>query len=348
MSTRKVADRSARCKSISVEEYDHLIALDWSKSTMAIARLTRHTTEPVVIEQEADLKELKVYLANLHGKKLLTFEETTTAHWLYVELHDCVDRIVICDPYRNRLLVEGPKTDKIDARKLCLLLKAGLLKEVYHSLENDYQLRTLMSAYDDVVKAGVRLLNQRSAFSLADGGASDTKAARFVCTHLETGIRWYEETRLAYRALFAQLRRRDVRIRRLTAVPGIADISATKIVARVIDARRFPRASHYLSYCGLIKHARISGGRFYGRKRPRYCRGLKAVYKSAALAALRGNNPVREYYDHLIKKGVAEHNARHAVARLLARMSYGILKTQTPYQPYLWRRRQNRSDLHTA
>lgn len=33
--------------------------------------------------------------------------------------------------YRNRLLNEGPKADPIDAAKLCLLLKAGLLKEVY-------------------------------------------------------------------------------------------------------------------------------------------------------------------------------------------------------------------------
>jgi transposase len=341
----KVPVRSARCKSLPTEEYDHLVAIDWSKATMAIARLTKQMREPVVIETRADLEELKVYLATLRGRTLLTFEETTTAHWLYVELHDSVERILICDPYRNRLLVEGPKTDKIDARKLCLLLKAGLLKEVYHSLEEDYHLRKIVSAYDDVVKAGVRLLNQRSAFSLADGGASETEEAHFVCKHLETGIAWYEETKLAYAALFAQLRRNDVRIRRLTALPGIADIFATKIVARVIDARRFPNAAHYLSYCGLIKHARTSGGRLYGRKSPRYCRTLKAVYKSAAMAALQGNNPMREYYNHLTGKGVAEHNARHAVARMLARISYGILKTATPYQPYLWRDRTKRAEI---
>ena len=40
---------------------------------------------------------------------------------------DDLDRIVICDPYRNRLLSEGPKTDKIDANKLYLPVSAGLL-----------------------------------------------------------------------------------------------------------------------------------------------------------------------------------------------------------------------------
>ena len=45
------------------------------------------------------------------------------------------NRFVICDPRRNKLLSEGPKTDKIDAAKLVQLLKAGLVKEVYHSTD---------------------------------------------------------------------------------------------------------------------------------------------------------------------------------------------------------------------
>ena len=50
-----------------------------------------------------------------------------------------------------------------------------------------------------------------------------------------------------------------------------------------------------------------------------------------------GNNPIREYYDSLISKGVAAHNARNAVARYIARISYGILKSGEKYQPYRWR-----------
>jgi len=46
------------------------------------------------------------------------------------------------------LLSEGPQNDKIDAVKLCQLLRAGLLKEIYHSLEEDYHLRKLVSAYE--------------------------------------------------------------------------------------------------------------------------------------------------------------------------------------------------------
>lgn len=94
---------------------------------MAVAHMTKRSKQPQVFERRSDLRELKEYLASLKGRKILALEETTTAQWLYLELVDHVDRIVICDPFRNRLLSDGPKTDKIDAGKLCQLLRAGLL-----------------------------------------------------------------------------------------------------------------------------------------------------------------------------------------------------------------------------
>jgi hypothetical protein len=105
----------------------------------------------------SDIVEMRVYLKKLKGSKILVIEETTTSRWLYTELRDYVDRMVICDPYRNKLLNDGPKTDKIDAAKLVHLLKAGLIKEVYHSADKFLYLRRSVSGYEDLVKAGVRL-----------------------------------------------------------------------------------------------------------------------------------------------------------------------------------------------
>ncbi|MFA5806263.1 MAG: hypothetical protein WC879_16645 [Melioribacteraceae bacterium] len=85
-----------------------------------------------------------------------------------MELYNYAEKIFICDPYRNRLLSDGPKTDKIDAGKLCKLLKNGMMKEVYHSTNELYELRKLVSYYDDEVRAGVRLLNQKSALYRAE------------------------------------------------------------------------------------------------------------------------------------------------------------------------------------
>jgi hypothetical protein len=204
---------------------------------------------------------------------------------------------------------------------------------VFHSLSGIYELRRLVSAYDDVVKAGVRVLNQKS--SLAQGHFDSGKYAPFILERMNKSIELYQHSKGDYERKFEEVSRRNKLVRNLLEVNGIGVIGAVKIVAFVVDARRFPRAAHYLSYCGLIKHEKLSGGRSYGRRTPRFNHALKAVYKLAAMAIISGkDNPLRQYYESLIANGVAEHNARQALARYLARLTYGMLKTGTRYQPY--------------
>lgn len=329
----------------SLMEYDHFIALDWSKSTMAIARLTIHRTNPKLIEVPSDIKELKVYLKRLTGKKILTFEETTTSQWLYVELLDYVERIVICDPYRNRLLGDGPKNDKIDAGKLAILLKGGLLKEIFHTTDKIYKLRKYVSAYDDLIKYGVRLLNQKSAIYLSQGLSSRKEVIRkepitkFIIGKIDKAIEVYEESKYQYKELFKKLSRQNKLINNQLTIPGIGEVFAVKIVSTVVDARRFKSAGHYLVYCGLVKHDKLSGGKSYGKRKPRCNRNMKAIYKMAALASIRSNSPIKDYFEYLLNKGLPEHNARNAVARYIAKVSFGMMKNQEKYQPYKSRRK---------
>ena len=49
--------------------YDHYIAVDWAQNNMAIGRMTKESPQVKVIDVPADLKELKLYLSRLHGKK---------------------------------------------------------------------------------------------------------------------------------------------------------------------------------------------------------------------------------------------------------------------------------------
>ncbi|MDE0118793.1 MAG: transposase, partial [Bdellovibrionales bacterium] len=162
--------------------YEHYIALDWSKSNMAIARITKKGKKAYVEDIPSNISYLKDYLKNLKGKKILTFEESTSSQWLYSELKSCVSKLLVCDPYRNHLLSEGAKNDKIDATKLVYLNKAGLLKEVYHSGDDFIDLRKLVSGYNDVVKSLVRLKNQR--FSVFQSVGLDHKTDEFSSTNI--------------------------------------------------------------------------------------------------------------------------------------------------------------------
>lgn len=323
--------------------YDHYIAIDWSIENMAIARMTKKSNKITVIDVPSDSVELQTYLKNLKGSKILAIEETTTSQWLYTELKDYVDKIVICDPHRNKLLNEGAKTDKIDASKLVQLLKAGLMKEVYHSADKFLYLRRVVSGYEDLVKAGVRLKNQRYALLRAcgkngyekEGIKLENQGEQFVLECLDRQIKAYEEEKEGYEKEFARFARKYSAIRHQKSLPGIGLIHAVKIVSRVVTPYRFADKGHYLSYTGLIKLEKISGGKSYGKREPRYCRQLKSVYKSGVLASISGNNPINDYYEYLIReKGYSEYNARHKACRRLAILSLGVFRSEKRYQPY--------------
>lgn len=320
--------------------YDHYIAVDWSQKTMAIARI--HSTQKDKMrlsEYDSDVKTLQRILRELKGTSILVLEESSPAHWLYIKLHDSVTKIVVCDPYVNKSLTIGPKNDRIDAEKLCRLLYTGMIREIYHSLEKVHELRKYVSSYIDLVKMGVRLQNQRTGFLSQEGktkrqkiGLSDTKAGRFIIECLEEAIELYRKQKDEYVALFGSMCTKNKMLKNLCSIPGIAEISAVKIWATMIEPRRFKTANKYLAYCGLVNYKKESGGRVYGVRRPRFSRILKEVYKTAACVVINGQNSLRSYYDGLIEKGHSEHNARHAVARQIAKISYGVAKTGTKYQ----------------
>lgn len=330
-------------------EYTHYIAVDWSIKNMAIARMTAKSNKVTVIDVPSDVSELKLYLDNLRGSKIMVLEETTTAQWLYTELKDHVDRLIICDPVRNHLLSEGAKTDKIDAAKLVQLLRANLLKEVYHSAEGFLELRRLVSGYEDLVKAMVRLKNQRYSLLRASGLTGEEKLGTHlsgtveqrVIEGIERQLECCKREKEIYGEDFEKLARKHAEIRHQDSLPGIGLIGAVKIVSRVVSPSRFVDAGHFLSYAGLVKLERKSGGVLYGRKDSRYSRELKSVYKIGATTAIDGNNPIGDYYKYLMKeKGYPDYQARHKAARRLAILSLGVFKSGKRYQ-LNYRRKNN-------
>lgn len=347
MKIRKLTNSNNPMQYVDSNFYEYYIAIDWSTTVMSIARLRNNSVHPVIDRDlPARIKVIKQYVKKLRGKKILTIEETTGAQWLYVELKDYVDKIIICDPSRNSLLKEGPKNDPKDAAELCRLLRAGLLKEVYHSSDENYKIRKLFSSYNDLVKAGVRVQNQLSAIYRSYGlnhkkdkiQTKDEPYLKFIIEEKLRAIGVYEEEKARYEDIFKQIARDNKTIRDLKTVKGIGPINAVKIFSIVIDAERFKNKYRYWSYCGLAKYKIESGGRYYGKKNTKYSRMLKEAYKTATLASLRGNNDIREYFQDMLKEGVPEKLAMNRICRYIAKATYAMMKNGTEYKPYSWRK----------
>ncbi|MDP2651229.1 MAG: transposase, partial [bacterium] len=202
-------------------------------------------------------------------------------------------------------------------------------------------LRKLVSGYEDVVKAGVRLKNQRASLFRAKGRDKREKRLEdrlegFVLEGIEGSIELYERQKKSYEEEMGKLSREHLMIRNLDSIPGIGKIEAVKVAARVVDPKRFGDKGKWLSYCGLIRHDRMSGGRSYGKKDPRYCRMMKSVFKTAALNVIGKNAKglFREYYEDLMsEKGYSEDRARHALARRIAVIALGVMKSGKGYKP---------------
>ena len=327
------------------EVYDNYLALDWSKNNASVARINNQSNNTRTIQMESNVKILKDYFKKIKGSKVLTIEETTTSHWLYVELRESVNKVIICNPLRNKLLSEGPKTDKIDAEKLCKLLKAGLIKEVYHSMDEDYKIRKLVSSYEDLVNAGIRIKNQRAAFYLSEGLNhkkdkidNNDGILSFIDTNQARYISLYKEEKKEYESKISQIVKKNTILKSLCQISGIGEITAITIYSKVIDASRFENKYKYWSYCGLAKNEKWSGGKLYGKRNPKYSRRLKGAYKIAAFAAITHKNDIREYYDYLLTKGLSADKARHEIARYIAKTSYAMMKNRTNYIPYSWRK----------
>ena len=139
------------------------IGMDVHKETISIAVI--NSAGKLVMESilETKASTLLQFFQGLHGNLQVTLEEGTWAAWLYDLLKPYVTRIVVCDPRKNALLKSGNKSDRIDARKLAELLRAGLLSAVYHGETGLRTLKELARSYLTISKDLTRVMNRLKA-----------------------------------------------------------------------------------------------------------------------------------------------------------------------------------------
>src|SRR3989442_6839610 len=139
------------------------IGMDVHQATISIA--VRDSAGKLVIESIIETKAATIleFVQGLRGSLWVTFEEGTSAAWLYDLLLPHVTKVVVCDPRKNVLLKSGNKNDRVDARKLAELLRCGLLSPVYHGETGVRTLKELARSYLTITKDLTRLMNRLKA-----------------------------------------------------------------------------------------------------------------------------------------------------------------------------------------
>ena len=139
------------------------IGMDVHQASISIA--VRDANGKLVMESVIETKAATILecIQGIRGNLWVAFEEGTSAAWLYDLLKPHVAQVIVCDPRKNALLKTGNKNDRVDARKLSDLLRAGLLTPVYHGESGVRTLRELARSYLTVTKDLTRVMNRLKA-----------------------------------------------------------------------------------------------------------------------------------------------------------------------------------------
>ena len=145
---------------MNTEKY---IGFDVHQATIAVAVLDH--TGKLIMECILETKAATIleFFAGLRGTLSVTFEEGTSAAWVYDLLRPHVARLVVCNPRKNALLKQGRKSDRIDAHKLAELLRGNYLKSVYHGETGVRTLRELARSYLTTTKDLTRVMSRLKA-----------------------------------------------------------------------------------------------------------------------------------------------------------------------------------------
>jgi transposase len=341
------------------------IGLDVHQATTVAA--VRDADGKLVMESilETKASTLLDFVRGLRGELHVTLEEGSWAAWLHDVLAPHVHRLVICDPRKNASLKQGNKSDKIDARKLADLLRAGLLSPVYHGENGVGLLRELARSYLTLTEDTTRVMNRIKAVYRGRGIAC-TSSKIYSPRHREEWLQQVREPGLHRRAqrLYQQLdqlqplrlevrremlqeSRRHPANRWLQQIPYVGSIRAALLIALLQTPNRFRTKRQLWAYSGLAVTVHSSADYHFANGEPQRSRKkttvrglndnrnpqLKNVFKGMALGASVRPGVWRDYYLTLLHKGMKPALARLTLARKMAAITLTVWKKGERFDP---------------
>lgn len=313
----------------------------------------------VVLEREIAHNDPHIFrdvFRQMDGPVAVVYEAGLNWSWLYEELDgmENVASITVANPYKVRLIAEAQiKTDKIDARKLALLLRLGVVpachvpsrqtrvrKEVLrqraywvrqrvglrnrvHRLLGRQHGLQMPQVSDIFGKKGKEALNKAV---LPDSDGMLLKQDLLVLEQLDVVIKADEER---IKAESKPDRAADI----LASIPGIGLVISSVVATETDGINRFSSPERYTGYAGLSPTTHSSGGKTYNGRMLWMCnKWLKWAFIEAAWVAIGCSAYFGGLYRHHRIRGKKANTAITIVARRMCRIVYQLLTENRLYQ----------------
>jgi len=243
------------------------------------------------------------------------------------------------------------KNDKIDSRKIAVLLRGGMIPKAYVYPKKMRSTRDLLRRRNHLKNKRAELFahiqNTRSQYNLPDTLGCIAKlqnregvVERFDDPSVQKMIATDLAVIKAYDPIIAKMERDITNSAKhhdpvshalLNTVPGIGKILSLVILYEIESINRFPRVQDFASYSRLVKSAKESNGKKYGSSGKKIGNAhLKWAFSEAAVLFLKGNEQGKKYLDRLVNKH-GKGKALSILAHKIGRAVYFMLKNKKPF-----------------
>lgn len=313
------------------------IGIDVSKLTFDVAYfLTGKYVNAKFSNDQAGFKAFIQHLKKHNSKQLICLEATGVYSFsLATFLAQKSLKTIVVNPIAThaffKMEMGRNKTDKADAQlisRYCehIFIKGDFDKRVYIPKSDDYEaLQRLVTRLDQLEKSKTQENNRLEASCHKQTTRSMNRLIKFINTEIKTIKATISVIIKANESLNEQ-------VKLLTSIKGIGDRTAWSILAYIGDISFFDNAKQVACYAGLTPKISQSGTSInkssvskIGHKKLR-----KSLYMPA-LVAIRHNPLMKEYYTRLVANGKPKKVAIIAVMRKLLVISYGVLKSEKPF-----------------
>ena len=320
---------------MSTKEEVAVLGIDISKAKfdIALSQGKAKIKSKVFANDLEGFAELQAWLAHQGVKHLHACMEATGIYGnaLARFLFEMGHTVSIVNPSRPKAFgnseLSRTKTDRADAKviaRFCVALRPAPWTPPAIEVE---QLQALVHRLDSL-----SAMQQQEQNRLETANPILVEA---ISTHIAFLQEQIQETKKLIHAHFEQ--HPDLKAQRdlLTSIPGIADTTATTILAEIRDIAEFDSAAQLAAFAGLTPREFSSGSSVRGKPRLSKIgnsRLRKALYMPA-IVARRYNPPIFAFCERLLAKGKSKMSMIGAAMHKLLRQVFGVLKSQKPFDP---------------
>lgn len=288
-------------------------------------------------------------LAKVVGKATCVMEACSTCYPIYDSLTEQGIQVKVAHPLLLRTMSGLKKTDKVDARKLALMLKAGTIPEAHIPTKKVRLKRDLVKQHISLTQNGTREKNrvkavllryrirpeEKNLFGKRANWLEKNEIPDEIMPVLQQSLQHIQELkekREQIDALIEKQAKKNKDAVLLQSIPGVGWFTAYLVVVFIDGIKRFQSPEQLVSYAGLAPSIYQSGntrhtGHISKHGRPE----IRWALCQCAWISVRKSKKFRKKYMK-VKRKHGKKKAITAVARKMLTVMYFMLERKEAFK----------------